>query len=399
MSDPTQTHIVDNFRQIQNILDRIAVEAGTEGVFLVDESGFLIAETGDISIDRIALSALIAASFGATEEVARLLGEAGFTELIHQGDKRHLFICKAGLRHIVISIFDSNTNLGLVKLYVERAVIHLRAILDYQPPELTRTAKGMKTIQDSTIQELITEETNEISDEEDKHDEEPIVEGDGDELEDADNITIPDSVVLDESNINEQVELSEQKDIIEDTIVESLEAVNDFQPEYKQDEADAMAEEQFEIAVESEFSAEGEVDSPEGENVSEIESDAAEIAEPEENVEESESIDDVDTDIVEQDSIDEEEDASAEIDMELEDSDNDYEDIELNNDDISKLRKDLRSEISQLRFENQQLDDDKARVPDDDEDESDEPEVSNKDKAQLKPKEDEGCDIPPWLDE
>ena len=126
-----------NVRQIQGILDRITSEAGTQGVYLVEESGFLIAEAGNIDIDRVALAALVAASFGATTEIAKLLGEETFTQLTQQGADCHLFICKAGERHIVIAAFGKETNLGLVKLYVEKAVIHLGAMLDYEPPTLT----------------------------------------------------------------------------------------------------------------------------------------------------------------------------------------------------------------------------------------------------------------------
>ena len=127
-----------NVRQIQGILNRITSEAGTKGVYLVEESGFLIAEAGNIDIDRVALAALVAASFGATTEIAKLLGEESFTQLTQQGTDSHLFICKAGSRHIVIAVFGKETNLGLVKLYVEKAVIHLGAMLDYEPPKLTR---------------------------------------------------------------------------------------------------------------------------------------------------------------------------------------------------------------------------------------------------------------------
>ncbi|HHE46467.1 MAG TPA: hypothetical protein ENL08_02030, partial [Bacteroidetes bacterium] len=59
---------LQNLRQVQGVLRRIFSEAGTHGVYLVDESGFLIAEAGKINLDRVALAALVAASFGATAE-------------------------------------------------------------------------------------------------------------------------------------------------------------------------------------------------------------------------------------------------------------------------------------------------------------------------------------------
>ncbi|NQT35577.1 roadblock/LC7 domain-containing protein [bacterium] len=156
--DQVQQQLI-NVRQIQGILDRITSEAGTEGVYLVEESGFLIAEAGNIDIDRVALAALVAASFGATTEIAKLLGEESFTQLTQQGKDSHLFICKAGSRHIVIAAFGKETNLGLVKLYVEKAVIHLGAMLDYVPPTLTKIpVKTAQAVEEQPSMVLTDEE-------------------------------------------------------------------------------------------------------------------------------------------------------------------------------------------------------------------------------------------------
>lgn len=124
---------LDNLHRTQSVMDRVVSEAGTHGVFLVDDNGFLVAEAGDIDIDRVALAALIAASFGATAEIARILGEKDFTRLTHQGETRNLFIGRAGDRHIFIVVFGSETNLGLVKLYAEQAAKRLGNILDISP--------------------------------------------------------------------------------------------------------------------------------------------------------------------------------------------------------------------------------------------------------------------------
>lgn len=325
MSYPSQTHIVDNFRQIQNILERIATEAGTEGVFLVDESGFLIAEAGDISIDRIALSALLAATFAATEEVARLLGEEGFAELIHQGDKRHLLICKAGQRHIAVSIFGAKTNLGLVKLYVERAVVHLSAILDYKTPERTRLTKSVETNLEGFAEE--TEDEIEIVTFEK-------------EFEDSKSDTVPEDDVEVSSEADEQTSESSDTDTDDDTITDVLEDIEE-EPDMQKDESET-------------------------------------------------SIEDGETELV----LESAEDATIEEDNELEEKLEDTDD-EID-DDILRLRRDLRSELSQIRVEREQLENEIARVPSDDKQKS---EVTDENKGQQKRKDDEGHDVPAWLEE
>jgi len=118
MYEETNNHYGDDNTQI--LLDRIIEETGSLGAFLVDESGFMIAESGPIEIDRVALSALISATFGATGEVAKILGEPDFSRLTHHGINKNLYIGKAGSSHILLIVFGSDTNLGLVKLYAEQ---------------------------------------------------------------------------------------------------------------------------------------------------------------------------------------------------------------------------------------------------------------------------------------
>jgi predicted regulator of Ras-like GTPase activity (Roadblock/LC7/MglB family) len=112
------------------ILKRIVNETGALAAFLVDDSGFLIDEAGSIELDRVSLSALVSATFGATAEVARILGEPDFSRLTHQGNKRNLYIGRVGKKHILTIVFDSETNLGLVKLYAEQFSDKLLSVLE-----------------------------------------------------------------------------------------------------------------------------------------------------------------------------------------------------------------------------------------------------------------------------
>ncbi|MFC2150403.1 roadblock/LC7 domain-containing protein [Calditrichota bacterium] len=118
--------------QIQEMLDVVRTESGANAIFIVNDGGMIIGESGDLGVDTTALSALISASFAATEEIARLVEEKNFSKLTHQGKNLNLFICKSGATHILITVFGRNTNLGLVKLYVERAAELLAEILDAQ---------------------------------------------------------------------------------------------------------------------------------------------------------------------------------------------------------------------------------------------------------------------------
>ena len=115
---------------VQGILERIIAETDALGCFLVDESGFLIAEAGAIEIDRVALSALVSATFGATAEVARILGEPDFSRLTHHGLTRNLYIARAGKHHILLIVFGPDTNLGLIKIFAQQFSGSLADALD-----------------------------------------------------------------------------------------------------------------------------------------------------------------------------------------------------------------------------------------------------------------------------
>jgi predicted regulator of Ras-like GTPase activity (Roadblock/LC7/MglB family) len=79
-------------------------------------------------VDAAALSALTAANFGATAEIAKLLGEDEFNLLFHKGRKENIYFSAVGEHLIVVTIFDQETSLGLVRLRVNKATDELLEI-------------------------------------------------------------------------------------------------------------------------------------------------------------------------------------------------------------------------------------------------------------------------------
>ena len=71
--------------------------------------------TRDIDIDTI--SALVAGSFAATKEMARVLGEDEFSVLFHQGKTDNIQLSLVGDRTLLTVIFDEATTVGMVRLY------------------------------------------------------------------------------------------------------------------------------------------------------------------------------------------------------------------------------------------------------------------------------------------
>ena len=79
------------------------------------------------SLDSV--SALIAGSFAATREMARLLGEDAFTTLFHQGQRDSIQVSLVGDRALFATVFDQRTNLGLVRFYAQETTRHLDEII------------------------------------------------------------------------------------------------------------------------------------------------------------------------------------------------------------------------------------------------------------------------------
>ena len=115
--------------KIDNCLSKMVASAAAHCVFLIDRSGQLIAHSGNpATVDAAALSALTAANFGATAEIAKLLGEDEFNLLFHEGRKENIYFSAVGEHLIVVTIFDQKTSLGLVRLRVNKATDELLEI-------------------------------------------------------------------------------------------------------------------------------------------------------------------------------------------------------------------------------------------------------------------------------
>ena len=112
-------------------LDGFLELSGARCALLIDKEGHLVTRRGDaVQTSLESISALVAGSFAATREMARLLGEEQFTTLFHQGSRDSIQISLVGDRALFAMVFDERTNLGLVRYYAVEATKRLTEILD-----------------------------------------------------------------------------------------------------------------------------------------------------------------------------------------------------------------------------------------------------------------------------
>ena len=98
---------------------------------LVDIEGHAVTQVGKgEGLDLETLSALVAAAFAATNQVAKILGQTEFTTLTHQGKIESIQLTLIGHRTILATIFDSKTTIGMVMFYTKELVDKLSVVFD-----------------------------------------------------------------------------------------------------------------------------------------------------------------------------------------------------------------------------------------------------------------------------
>ena len=115
---------------IDGELDGFLELSGARAALLIDREGHLVTRRGEpIQSSVESISALVAGSFAATREMARLLGEEEFSTMFHQGQRDNIQISLVGDRALLSVIFDDRTNLGLVRFYAQECTRRLRDVM------------------------------------------------------------------------------------------------------------------------------------------------------------------------------------------------------------------------------------------------------------------------------
>ncbi len=121
----------EEFRKIDEQLQKLYLQTNAKVVFLVDKNGQPIASAGETrNLDTTSLASLTAGNIAATGGIARLLGEKEFTIIFHEGERDNIHISLIGQRGILVVIFDRRSSLGLVRLRVKKSTESLVKIFN-----------------------------------------------------------------------------------------------------------------------------------------------------------------------------------------------------------------------------------------------------------------------------
>ena len=115
---------------IDKAISENLVATGITYVVLIDMAGNTITKhaTGDCILDTMAFSALAAGNFAAVDAMAKLVGETEFSLLFHKGEKSSIHFSKVNDAFLLITMFDKDISLGLVRLKVASTIDRINAI-------------------------------------------------------------------------------------------------------------------------------------------------------------------------------------------------------------------------------------------------------------------------------
>jgi predicted regulator of Ras-like GTPase activity (Roadblock/LC7/MglB family) len=122
--------------KLEEIISDQILDAGAEHVVVIDLSGNLIMQCGSLEMEDIfSLAAVSAAHFAATAEIAKLIGEKDFALMYHKGGQRNVHFSRMAKDYLIITLFNDNVSLGLIRLKLGNAISAMRAIIG--GPEVT----------------------------------------------------------------------------------------------------------------------------------------------------------------------------------------------------------------------------------------------------------------------
>ena len=129
---PDMILTAESVEDVKSILNDKLISENVQTVLVIDGAGNILAHCGQDTdgLDAISLAALTAANFGATSQIAKLIGENDFSLLYHKGEKANIHFARLGGEMILVSIFGDDVSLGLVRVRVEELAEDINKIFE-----------------------------------------------------------------------------------------------------------------------------------------------------------------------------------------------------------------------------------------------------------------------------
>ncbi len=149
----------EDVERIDKYLQEFLKLSNAKCALLIDKEGHMVTRVGETSdFDLDTISALVAGSFAATKEMARILGEVEFADLFHQGKNESIQLLLVGDRTLLTVIFDKSTTIGMVRLYANEVAKKLTGLFqkaaERKPKKAERIGKDFEASARSKLDDL-----------------------------------------------------------------------------------------------------------------------------------------------------------------------------------------------------------------------------------------------------
>jgi predicted regulator of Ras-like GTPase activity (Roadblock/LC7/MglB family) len=120
------------FERAEKVISDAVSHLGVDTALLVDDVGNILLQCGESGFggDLYALAALAAANFSAMSAMARILGEDGFSMLLHKGERENLQVSQISEEVVLVVLFGESVSLGALRMSLDTAVQQLQHILE-----------------------------------------------------------------------------------------------------------------------------------------------------------------------------------------------------------------------------------------------------------------------------
>lgn len=116
---------------VSTALERLLKATGAHSAMVVDRSGQLVTVAGQpVEFDTTSFATLAAADFSANDQLARLIGEADFTSLAHEGENESLYFVDVAHRLLLVVLFDKQTTLAIIRMLAPAVATELAVIFN-----------------------------------------------------------------------------------------------------------------------------------------------------------------------------------------------------------------------------------------------------------------------------
>ncbi len=119
----------NEMHSVRHTLAWLRSQAEPDACILCDSAGNIVERDGKGPWESALVTALAAGVYGASRELARILGQQKFGSVLNQGDNTNIFFQSVDEDLLLVVVYTEMASTGMVKLFSSRAASLIRRAL------------------------------------------------------------------------------------------------------------------------------------------------------------------------------------------------------------------------------------------------------------------------------